>query len=489
MVPLAGHLFNLVHRGATKVSDGVLTLKAAVNEWKADASVAEGRLHSWGRAAFGRFGISALDFLRLASSSFFGFVLSFLAPGIGGGTLWIPGSLGRRPPTRRLGVPFLVVAGLGTCSATATGPLVTRGRELSTTFDFGSDTSPGWSTGGSDPPSLAFDKADGATGNNKTGPSAGVGGSGSYLYAKAGSPRIPGDLFTLSYDGSVCSAIGEGVSIVAFYYHMYGDDMGELKLTNTVGETMWSMSGDQGNAWQAVSVEVFSATFAFEYTLGGGWLGDAAVAQVAVSCGAAPPLPPASPPTPPSLPPSPLPLPSPHPPSPSPPTASPSKASSLPVLLSMVDMQLSQQLATAGPARRLSTVTYATTSQLITALNDDAVNRIVLQAGTYELTSDHSPYMPACGSGSALCVNRAVTIEAEVPGSVVLDAKEGRRVFYIGSGGAAELIGLKITGGRVNNIVRSLFEPSSSAPNGILTVGGVSWQGYVRFAPNRTRHV
>ena len=203
-------------------------MKAAVNKWKADASAARGELehHGLGSDAFGRFGISALGFLRLASSSFFGFVLSFLAPGLGGGTLWIPGSLGRRPPTRRLGVPLLFLAGLGACSATATGPLVPRGRELftSTTFDFGSDTSPGWSTGGSDPPSLAFDKADGATGTDKTGPSAGVGGSGSYLYAKASSPRIPGDLFTLSYDGSVCSVIGEGVSIVTFYYHMYGDD-------------------------------------------------------------------------------------------------------------------------------------------------------------------------------------------------------------------------------------------------------------------------
>ena len=65
----------------------------------------------------------------------------------------------------------------------------------------------------------------------------------------------------------------------------------------------------------------------------------------------------------------------------------------------------------------------------------------MLWAGTYELISN-------CGTKSALYINRAITIEAEVPGSVVLDAKEGRRVFYIEASGTAELIGLNITGGK-----------------------------------------
>ena len=48
---------------------------------------------------------------------------------------------------------------------------------------------------------------------------------------------------------------------------------------------------------------------------------------------------------------------------------------------------------------------------------------------------------------SSVCINRDVTIEAEVAGSVVLDAKGARRVIYVSSGGRAELIGLNITGG------------------------------------------
>ena len=69
------------------------------------------------------------------------------------------------------------------------------------------------------------------------------------------------------------------------------------------------------------------------------------------------------------------------------------------------------------------------------------MSRIVLVAGTYELTSD------MC-TGSAVCINRALTVEAEVPGAVVLNAMRNWRVFEIQSSGTAELIGLNITGGK-----------------------------------------
>ena len=67
-------------------------------------------------------------------------------------------------------------------------------------------------------------------------------------------------------------------------------------------------------------------------------------------------------------------------------------------------------------------------------------------AGTYEFDDD------MCDDGvdadvSALCIDRTVTIEAEVPGSVVLDAKGARRVVFVSTTGRAELVGLNITGG------------------------------------------
>ena len=291
-----------------------------------------------------------------------------------------------------------------------------------TTFDFSTDSNPGWNNTG-------FDRTSGSTPSYLSGPVAGVNGSGSYFYAELKDVEASGEIFTLAYNGSVCSDIGQGVSTVAFHFHMYGYHIGELRLTDAAGEAVWSLSGDQGPEWQAVSVGVYSATFAFEYRRRDGTRGDAAVAQVSVSCGNAPP---SSPPLPPSLPPSsPPPSPPPSPPFPPPPPPVPPS----PPL---------------QPGSR-----YATSSEeLIDALKDTSIAKIVLFAGTYELSGDmcNDPVtLTDSGDGemgySALCINRPVTIEAQVAGSVVLDAKRARRVIRVTGGGVAELIGLNITGG------------------------------------------
>ena len=100
--------------------------------------------------------------------------------------------------------------------------------------------------------------------------------------------------------------------------------------------------------------------------------------------------------------------------------------------------------APSGPlvlhGRKLSQVSVSTAAELTAAVGDSAVDKILVAAGTYDFTSD------MCAS-SAICIDRALTIEAQVPESVVLDAKGGRRVFNIQSSGTAELIGLNITGG------------------------------------------
>ena len=94
-------------------------------------------------------------------------------------------------------------------------------------------------------------------------------------------------------------------------------------------------------------------------------------------------------------------------------------------------------------------------SDLIEALNDSAVSKIVLRPGTYEFAdgmcsdtprSDASGTLPTV-EPSALCIDRNVTIEAEVAGSVVLDAKLAWRVIYVAATGMAELVRLHITGG------------------------------------------
>ena len=90
--------------------------------------------------------------------------------------------------------------------------------------------------------------------------------------------------------------------------------------------------------------------------------------------------------------------------------------------------------------RHLNVVSASTVGEFTAAIADRSINKILLAAGTYELTSD------MC-SESAVCINRALTIEAEVPGAVVLNAMGGRRVFHIQSDGTVQLIGLNITGG------------------------------------------
>ena len=106
--------------------------------------------------------------------------------------------------------------------------------------------------------------------------------------------------------------------------------------------------------------------------------------------------------------------------------------------------------------RHLNEVSASTVGEFITAVGNSAVDKILLAAGTYEFASN------MC-SGSAVCIDRALTIEAEVPGAVVLNAMGGRRVFMIRqSVGTVELIGLNITGGYASNVQCLPFEPSCS---------------------------
>ena len=96
--------------------------------------------------------------------------------------------------------------------------------------------------------------------------------------------------------------------------------------------------------------------------------------------------------------------------------------------------------------RHLNEVSASTVGEFAAAVADSSVNKILLAAGTYELTTN------VCSSYSAVCIDRALTIEAEVPGAVVLNAMGARRVFDIQSVGVAELIGLDITGGYASGV-------------------------------------
>ena len=114
--------------------------------------------------------------------------------------------------------------------------------------------------------------------------------------------------------------------------------------------------------------------------------------------------------------------------------------------------------------RHLNEVAASTVGEFTAAVGNSAVDKILLAAGTYELTTNMCTGMNMYGLGSAVCINRALTIEAEVPGAVVLNAMGGRRIFLIQSGGTAELIGLNITGGYAYVQSARLLNPLDSSP-------------------------
>eukprot|EP00966_Prymnesium_polylepis_P161458 3731426-Prymnesium_polylepis.1 len=66
---------------------------------------------------------------------------------------------------------------------------------------------------------------------------------------------------------------------------------------------------------------------------------------------------------------------------------------------------------------------------MVSAVVDTAVARVLIAPGTYTFTTHH------VRSSTALCLNRDMTIEVAVPGTVVLDAggssSAPRRMFYI----------------------------------------------------------
>ena len=80
-----------------------------------------------------------------------------------------------------------------------------------------------------------------------------------------------------------------------------------------------------------------------------------------------------------------------------------------------------------------SSRTVNSTTELEAAIADSSLGRIVVLEGSYLLSSQ-------------LQINRDVIIEAEIPGTVVLDGQGSTRVMQISSG-TVELIGLNITGG------------------------------------------
>ena len=73
------------------------------------------------------------------------------------------------------------------------------------------------------------------------------------MYIETSSPRVSGDNAklnspSLKFSGNMC---------LGFFYHMYGSDIGSLKVSIN-GKEVFSRSGNKGNTWLKASVTISS---------------------------------------------------------------------------------------------------------------------------------------------------------------------------------------------------------------------------------------
>ncbi|XP_066300036.1 MAM and LDL-receptor class A domain-containing protein 1-like [Branchiostoma lanceolatum] len=130
----------------------------------------------------------------------------------------------------------------------------------------------------------------GVTASSNTGPSADhTSGNGYYMYLEASAPRQQGDKAWLL---SEAFQTGPPARCLRFWYHMFGNGIGTLKVwmqkSSTQLDEMWSLSGDQGDQWQQAFITLRSDqtyTLIVEGTVGTSHTGDISLDDIEVTNG------------------------------------------------------------------------------------------------------------------------------------------------------------------------------------------------------------
>ena len=131
----------------------------------------------------------------------------------------------------------------------------------------------------------------GRTPSNNTGPSSANEGS-VYMYVESSNPNYPTKVAILN--GPCFDLSGETVATFTFDYHMYGStNMGGLQFQASTNDgdswnTVWALSGNQGNSWQSANVDLgayvgASVSVRFVGTTGSTWAGDMAIDKVGLN--------------------------------------------------------------------------------------------------------------------------------------------------------------------------------------------------------------
>jgi hypothetical protein len=115
-----------------------------------------------------------------------------------------------------------------------------------------------------------------------TGPTDDITGGGNYIYTEASDPRDQGDEAILYTDSINISSLTNPE--LSFYYHMYGDDMGDLDIEifdGTSYTNIFTLSGDQGDQWYEQNLPINSTSnvviFRLKGTIGGDYSGDISI--------------------------------------------------------------------------------------------------------------------------------------------------------------------------------------------------------------------
>jgi hypothetical protein len=142
----------------------------------------------------------------------------------------------------------------------------------------------------------SFDQIDwtwrtGTTDSLYTGPTSDhTTGTGYYMYVEA-TNIVPNAMARLQFPSQIAST---NIRCLSFWYHMYGAGMGSLQVESSSSfgtNTLWSMSGNQGNAWRSARVDLppssaqFPATVSFLGTRGSSYQSDIAIDDVTVTNG------------------------------------------------------------------------------------------------------------------------------------------------------------------------------------------------------------
>ena len=105
----------------------------------------------------------------------------------------------------------------------------------------------------------------------------------------------------MHYSGIACTLLGGNPAQLTFQYHMYGSNMGTLKIMDDSNTVLWQRSGcnpcSWSGSWRSQTVALSGGPFRFEYLRGSSYRGDASIAAMSLQCGMNPPAPPVSPPS------------------------------------------------------------------------------------------------------------------------------------------------------------------------------------------------